>query len=177
MASEVVLHELTGADWRELRALRLRALQSEPGVFFSPYATEAERDEAAWRALASGDAAHQVFGLFDAGRLVGISGVFRDRDDPSGRTAVLGMSYIEPEYRGTGLVTRLYAARIAWARAKPEFERAIVGHRRSNEPSRRAILRSGFTWTGNRPHRWPDGSDEEYVAYEMILRADRSKGS
>ena len=175
MTSEVALRELTVADWPALRALRLRALQSEPGVFFTPYAREVEHEEAAWRALATGDAAHQVFGLFDAGKLVGMSGVFRDRDDPSGRTAVLGMSYIVPEHRGAGLVARLYAARIAWARARPEFVRAIVGHRRSNEPSRRAILRSGFIWTGSRPHHWPDGSDEEYVAYEMVLRDDRSK--
>ena len=172
MTSEVALRELTVADWPALRALRLRALQSEPGVFFTPYAREVEHDEAAWRALATGDAAHQVFGLFDAGKLVGMSGVFRDRDDPSGRTAVFGMSYIMPAYRGTGLVARLYAARLAWARAHPEFVRVVVGHRRSNEPSRRAITRSGFRPTGTRPHHWPDGSDEDYVAYEMVLRDD-----
>jgi RimJ/RimL family protein N-acetyltransferase len=172
MASEVALRELTAADWRALRALRLHALQSEPGLFFTPYAIEVDHDEAWWIALAGGDATHQLFGFFDADRLVGMSGVFRDRDDPSGRTAVLGMSYIMPEYRGTGLVARLYAARLAWARAHPEFMRAIVGHRRSNEPSRRAIARSGFVSTGTRPHHWPDGSDEDYVAYEMVLRDD-----
>ena len=172
MASGVALRELTAADWRALRDLRLQALQSESGLFFTPYAIEAEHDEAWWSALASGDPSHQLFGLFHADRLVGMSGVFRDRDDPSGRTAVFGMSYIMPAYRGTGLVARLYAARLAWARAHPEFVRVVVGHRRSNEPSRRAITRSGFRPTGTRPHHWPDGSDEDYVAYEMVLRDD-----
>lgn len=172
MAAGVTLRELGSQDWRALRELRLHALQTEPGLFFSTYEAEAQRAEEEWTALASGDAEHQVFGLFDGARLVGISGVFTDRNDPTGRTAALGMSYILPEFRGRGLVALFYQTRVAWARARPRFRRAVVGHRRSNEPSRRAIVRSGFTWTEDQPYRWPDGSEEEHLAYELRLRPD-----
>jgi len=161
---------LTAADWQALRALRLHALRSAPGNFFSAYEAEATKTDEEWIALAAGDAAHQLFGLFLGERLVGMSGVFTDREDSTGLSAVLGMTYIQPEFRGRGLVARLYQARLAWARAHPQFLRAHVGHRRSNEPSRRAILRAGFTWTETRQRSWPDGAEEAYEAYELKLR-------
>jgi RimJ/RimL family protein N-acetyltransferase len=130
--------------------LRLHALRTEPGVYFSSYETEVDGDERSWIALASGDEAHQLFGLFDGARLIAISGVFTDVQDTTGSTALLGMSYVLPEYRGRGLALRCYEARLAWARARPRFVRAIVGHRRSNEATRRAIEHFGFRWTGGR---------------------------
>src|ERR1700683_5464376 len=95
----VVLRELETSDWRALRELRLHALSTEPGLFFSNYASEAAHTDEQWIALASGDDNHQLFGVFDGSRLIGMSGVFTDRDDPSGRTVAFGMSFIFPEYR------------------------------------------------------------------------------
>jgi RimJ/RimL family protein N-acetyltransferase len=46
----------------------------------------------------------------------------------------------------------------------------VVGHRASNEASRRAIQRHGFTPTGSTPHLWPDGTEEAHVNYEFALR-------
>jgi RimJ/RimL family protein N-acetyltransferase len=174
MAS-VTLRELVRSDWPALRDIRLHALRTEPGVFFSRYADEAVQADEHWMALATGDEKHQLFGLFAGEELVGISRVSVDRNDPSGATAELGMSYIAPEYRGRGLAGQLYEARLAWVRARPQFVRVVVGHRRSNEPSRRAIERFGFRWVGDRPHRWPDGSDEDYVDYELLMPETRGR--
>jgi RimJ/RimL family protein N-acetyltransferase len=170
----LVMRELVAADWRALRDLRLHALRTEPGVFFSSYEAEAGHPDAQWLALASGDEQHQLFGLFDGDRLVGMTAVFVDRDDPSGRSAALGMSYISPEYRGRGFAAMFYEARLAWARDHPHFARAVVGHRRSNVASRRMIERFGFRWTRDKPHHWPDGTDEDHVGYELQFYADGS---
>jgi RimJ/RimL family protein N-acetyltransferase len=166
------LRPLTGADWRALRDLRLHALRSEHGLFFRAFDEEAGLTQAEWTALASGDDAHQIFGLFDDDRLVGISGVFTDIADPSGATAGFGMSYLLPAYRGRGFAARFYAARLAWARARPQFRRAAIGHRRSNAASRRLIERFGFRHTHDAPYRWPDGSEEDDCCYELPLRDD-----
>ena len=128
MAS-VTLRELVRSDWPALRDIRLHALRTEPGVFFSRYADEAVQADEHWMALATGDEKHQLFGLFAGEELVGISRVSVDRNDPSGATAELGMSYIAPEYRGRGLAGQLYEARLAWVRARPQFVRVVVGHR------------------------------------------------
>ena len=163
------MRELVASDWHALRDLRLHALRTEAGLFFSNYEAEAGHSDAQWLALASGDEKHQLFGLFDGDHLVGMTGVFADRDDPSGHTAALGMSYIRPEYRGRGFAAMFYEVRLAWARARPHFRRAVVGHRRSNTASRRMIERFGFCWTRSRPNHWADGTDEEHVGYELLF--------
>ena len=169
--TELVLRELTADDWGALRELRLHALRTEPGLYFSSYAAEVDRDDASWIALATGDEAHQLFGLFDDGRLIAISGVFTDTRDATGGTALFGMSYVLPNYRRRGLALRCYEARLAWARARPHFDRAVVGHRRSNQATRRAIEHFGFRRTGDESRRWHDGTEEDYVAYELPLPA------
>lgn len=172
-----MLRELTVDDWPALREMRLHALSTEPGLFFSNHAREAAHTDEQWIALASGDDQHQLFGVFDGARMVGMSGVFTDRDDPSGRTAALGMSFILPEYRRRGLAARLYEVRLAWARSRPQFERAVIGHRLSNTASRRNIERFGFQWTRNKPHCWTNGDEEDHVAYELRLRDIDAGGS
>jgi RimJ/RimL family protein N-acetyltransferase len=166
----VHLRELQGDDWEALRDLRLYALETELGRFFRSPSEERGRSEDEWRALATGDERHQLFGLFDGTALVGITSIATDLDlDPTGATAGLGMSYVKPEYRGRGFGALYYEARLAWARERPQFTRAAVGHRRSNEASRRLIERFGFRWTEDRPHRWPDGSEEDDVCYALPL--------
>ena len=46
----MTLRLATEDDWERVRALRLEALQTEPGVYGSSYARESIYDEDAWRA-------------------------------------------------------------------------------------------------------------------------------
>src|SRR5665213_2059643 len=163
----VTMRPLERPDWRALKALRLLALRTEPGMFFSAHEREVGTADEVWQNLAGGDGTSRVFGAFDGAELVGITGVFTSRDDPSGRTAAFGMTYLRPEYRRRGLSALFYATRLRWARAQPGFTRVAVSHRRSNEPSRRAIRRAGFTPLGEKPRTWPDGGVEDEVTYEL----------
>jgi RimJ/RimL family protein N-acetyltransferase len=167
----VTVRALEPDDWRALRELRLHALRTEPGVFFSTHAAEAALDDAEWRRRTAGED-HQAFGAFDGERLVGITGVVTARDDPSGASAMLVMSYLLPEYRGRGLSSRFYEARLAWVRDRSRYARVVVSHRRSNEPSRRAIRRFGFVAVDAVSTTWPDGTVDEEVRYELRLRDD-----
>jgi RimJ/RimL family protein N-acetyltransferase len=164
----VTVRPLKRSEWRILRDLRLHALQTEPGVFFSSYAREAPLGEEEWQTRMQGPD-RQVFGAFDGDRLVGITGVVPARDDPTGATAMLVMSYLLPEYRGRGLSALFYDARLKWLREHPQFERVVVSHRRSNEASRRANQRYGFVLTNAVPATWPDGGVEDEMQYELEL--------
>ena len=164
----VTVRPLARSEWRMLRDLRLFALQTEPGVFSSSFAREATLAEDEWQMRMYGPD-RQVFGAFDGDRLVGITGVITFRDDPSGETAMLVMSYLLPEYRGRGLSALFYDERFRWLREHPQFKRVLVYHRRSNEPSRRAIQRYGFILTHAVPTTWPDGAIEDEFHYELSL--------
>jgi GNAT superfamily N-acetyltransferase len=162
------LRPLARSEWALFRELRLLALKNEPGVFAASYDMEAQKSAAEWQDTIQG-LDHQVFGLFAEERLVGITGCFTSRNDPSGETALLAMSFILPEYRGRGLSRLLYEGRLEWIRAQPQFKRVVVSHRRSNDVSRRANQRYGFTTVGCALRTWPDGITEEELFYELNI--------
>ena len=63
----------------------------------------------------------------------------------------------------------LYDARLTWLRGRSDFKRVVVGHRLSNEASRRANQHYPFREFRRVPHAWPDGAVEDEVFYEMML--------
>lgn len=164
----ITIRALEPAEWADFRDLRLHALQIDPGVFFSSYETELNNTAEEWQSTVQGPA-HQVFGLFDGPRLVGITAAFTWREDPSGETAILGMSFLLPEYRSRGLTRLFYKTRLDWIHAQPQFKRIVVSHRASNEASRRAIERHGFLPARRVSRTWPDGATEEEWVYEMRI--------
>jgi RimJ/RimL family protein N-acetyltransferase len=170
VSEPIAIRPLDPADWQAFREIRLSALQTEPGVFFSSYLAELALEPPEWQARIAGPG-RVVFGLFAGDDLIGITGVVTDRDDPTGTTAMLAMSYIRPDYRGRRLTALFYEARLRWIAAQPHFTRAIVSHRASNTASARAILRAGFTRIGHGARTWPDGTTEDEVRYEFSLRA------
>ena len=149
--SSITIRALDPTEWPAFRDFRLGALAAAPGVFGSSYETEATWTAEEWQRTVAGPG-HQVFGLFDGEYLIGITAVFTWREDPSGETALLGMSFIRPEYRGRGLSRLFYEVRLDWIRKHAQFKRAVVFHRQSNEVSRRANQRHGFLPIRRTPH-------------------------
>lgn len=162
----IALRQLGPDDWRTFRTLRLAALADSPGNFFRSLDEEQAAPDARWIDLLSSDR-QALFGLLDADRMIGITGVFTDRNDPA--TAEFGMTWLDPAWRGRGLSALFYCERVGWARANG-FDCIAVSHRRSNETSRRAMLAAGFRETGAAPHHWPDGQIDDDIAYELPLR-------
>jgi len=144
------------------------ALESAPGMFATSYDEASARSPEAWQETIAGPN-HQVFGLFDAAQLIGITGVFGGRDESSDDAAFLVMSFILPEYRRRGLSLMLYQACLDWIRMRRKFKRAVVAIRASNESSQRACRRLGFTCIGRKPRTWPDGITEDELIYELRL--------
>lgn len=172
------MRPLVEGDWRALRKLRLHALRTETGMYCSSLEAEFAHSEAQWRALAAnGDDRQQVFGLFEGEVLIGITAVFMYEGDPTERTAVFGMSYVRPEYREQGHAQQYFEARFAWVRDHPRFTRVRVSHRRSNEPSRRAIERQGFRPVDAVTRTWPDGIEDSETIYELDLSASEDPRS
>jgi RimJ/RimL family protein N-acetyltransferase len=160
------IRPLEKGEWELLRKIRLEALQSHSGVYGSTYAREKEYTPTEWQDWLS-QKGKCTFGLFDGDKLIGLTGIYTDRNDPDGKTAVLAASYIKPEYRGRGLSGLLYKTRLDWVRTQPQFEKIVVSHRADNEASRRANQAFGFRPVGTRSKTWPDGIEAEEILYEL----------
>lgn len=153
-------------EWEDFKTKRLQALKELPHLFLSGYAESAVKDDHHWRDMIE-DEKCKIFGLFDDRKLVGITGVFESQYDPSGKTANLGMSFIDSEYRRKGLSNMLYQARIDWARSKG-FKKITVGHREGNEASKAANQKFGFEFVEKEEIEFPDGPAMDY-RYELKL--------
>ncbi len=136
-------------DWAALREIRLTALRSAPDAYGSTYARESAFEEAVWRERASSAAGRQTFLAVDEnGQLVGTATGLADPEEPADVRLLVGM-WIDPGYRGQGLVDRLTAEVVAWARGDGGRTLRLdvsVG----NQVARAAYLRNGFRPTGER---------------------------
>jgi len=169
MTENFTIRALTQEDWQAFKAMRLEALKAHEGVFGSYYAIEAEYPDEHWLETLDGER-KQVFGAFDKGQLIGLSAVFTYRNDPAGKTALCAMWYMRESYRGTGLFNRMVQKSVEWAKAQPQFETIITGHRDGNEASRRANQKAGFVFTHKEMRTWPDGLDADEYFYEIRIK-------
>lgn len=172
---DIHIRPLAPDDWPAFRAVRLRALELHPGFYGGTLADAEQRTPKEWQEMLDGRG-KRIFGLFAGNVLIGITAVFTCRDDPSGRTGIFAMSFIEPEYRGKGYADLYYKARIDFGVKDLPWTRLAVSHRADNEPSKRAIVRHGFVFIGKREKDWPDGKRMDEFMYEMDLRPMRKSG-
>ncbi|MBT7545320.1 MAG: GNAT family N-acetyltransferase, partial [Kordiimonadaceae bacterium] len=107
--NHIYLRALTPADWEGFRAIRIRAVNMHTGyVLVRPDKTEKQTPEY-WKKMLNGQG-KQVFGLFETDKLIGITAVFTWSEDPTGKTGIMAMIFIEPEYRGKGYSSLFYKA-------------------------------------------------------------------
>jgi RimJ/RimL family protein N-acetyltransferase len=133
----ILVRALAPKDRQIFRAIRLKALHAHPAVYLSSHRAEEKISESDWKDMLDGKG-KCIFGLFATNQLIGLAAVFTWRNDPTGRTGVMAMDYIDAEYRGRHLSKLLYEARINWARDHLPFNRLIISHREGNEASHRA---------------------------------------
>ena len=100
------------ADWRECRALRLRALEDAPDAFASTLERELAFPDRVWRRrLLTG---YQAL-AFEGDALLGTATGIPDGQERRGREVVA--MWVAPEARGRGVGRALIGSLIEWARA------------------------------------------------------------
>ncbi len=141
-------------------------------MFGRPYEVEANFTPQEWQEWVAGSD-KAMFGLFNNGVLVGITGIVTHRKDPT--VGFMVASFLGAEYRGRGLSDMFYKARIDWAKSYLPWKKIVVGHRDGNEPSRRANQRHGFVFTHRETKTWPDGITCDELCYELDLEKLRKE--
>jgi RimJ/RimL family protein N-acetyltransferase len=139
----------TPDDWPALREIRLTALRSAPDAYSSTFARESAFDESVWRERASARRGRQTFlAVAENGQLVATATGLGDPEEPPDVRLLVGM-WIDPAYRGRGLVDRLISEVVEWARRDGghtlRLDVSVV-----NQVARAAYLRNGFRPTGER---------------------------
>lgn len=162
------IRKLNEDEWAEFSRIRLKALQTDPEVFASSYQKESQFTEAHWRSRLQ-DENCAIFVVLEDETPIGITGVSANREDSSGKTAVLWGSWLEPNARGKGLSNLMYRARINWAKSRNAFEKVVVAHRASNLASKYANQKQGFVKTHEEEMIWTNGETDILISYELRL--------
>lgn len=152
-------------EWREVRELRLRALQDEaaPIAFIDTFDAASVRPEEFWQQRAASSSveagstadARQFIAITEEGRWVGSLTVLVERPgekDFEGKViqraaaAIVGV-YLEAPFRGRGLIQAMFDQALDWARERGlEYARLYV--HAENQRAQGAYERAGFRPTG-----------------------------
>ncbi|MEU7820383.1 GNAT family N-acetyltransferase [Catellatospora sp. NPDC049133] len=139
-------------EWRQLRALRLEALQDSPTAFGTTPADAAALADEVWQQQAEQAASSPTTATFIAvaadGRWVGMAGS-APVEVVAGTYCIQGV-YVTPAHRGraAGLAARLVDAAITWARDVTDASWLTLGVHEDNERAQAFYRRIGFTGTG-----------------------------
>ena len=155
------IRRLDPGEWREYRALRLRALRDAPAAFASTHAGEAARDDDYWRERASRDGSAifvaDDFGAMAIGYVAG-----------EGRVELISL-WVAPEARGRGLGTALCERVVEWAE-DAGAEEVTLWVNEANAAALGLYERAGFAATGARK---PLPSTPGAVEIELALALPR----
>ncbi|GAA2835010.1 GNAT family N-acetyltransferase [Kitasatospora paracochleata] len=145
------VRRIAAGEWRELRSLRLEALQDSPEAFSTRYTDAVALADHSWQEEARRAATAPDDGLFVAvdedGVWVGTAGAAPLTDIPD--TAHVHAVYVSPAHRGPdGPARALMAAAVGFAREHIARTHLTLGVREDNHRARAFYRRLGFTETG-----------------------------
>lgn len=167
-AMKITLRRLSENDWREFSRIRLQALQTDPRVFGSGYEKESRFVEDNWRIRLK----NNVIFLIESGETpIGMTSVGIDINDATGKTAILWGSWLAPAFRRRGISALIYRTRLEWAKSQPNVERIVAAYRVSNPASKNALRKHGFVETKREPFDWADGTSEDLVSCELVIKS------
>ncbi len=138
----------TASEWREYRALRLRALKESPEAFCSTYSGSIQLPDEDWQERLRGldPSLERPLVARVANVDAGMGWVHIDPAEP--RTAHLLQMWVPPEHRGRGLGRELLSDAITWAKQNGA-SKMVLGVTTGDSPARVMYESAGFVAVGD----------------------------
>jgi ribosomal protein S18 acetylase RimI-like enzyme len=147
MEESISVVALGPRDWRDLRAIRLEALRSEPAAYSSSYEETLARSDEHWQQRLASD--HSVHLLARAqSRPIGMVGGYLGSDEGDESVAVVFGMYVAREYRGRGIGRLLLSSLIDRLSAFPQISTIRLGVTETQDPARALYESMGFQVIG-----------------------------
>jgi RimJ/RimL family protein N-acetyltransferase len=149
--SDTIVRPLAASDTEAYIRLRREMLADSPWAFAASPEDDFGLDPALLTARLA-EPGQAIVGAFDgSGRLVGATGVYRDRHRKMSHRARIWGVYVTPVARGRGLGARIMSAAMDIARSWPGITSAGLSVSVRSEEARRLYERLGFKPWGVEP--------------------------
>ena len=155
-------------DWRDLRAMRLEALRSEPVAFSSSYEETLAWPDEVWRRRLANEPRIHLLARAQS-RPIGIVGGYLGSDDGDDSIAEVFGMYVTTEHRGEGLGRLLLTSLIDRLSALPRITTIRLGVTETQDLARLLYESVGFEVVG----KTEEGivvNDRRYAELIMELR-------
>jgi ribosomal protein S18 acetylase RimI-like enzyme len=152
----VEIRHVRPAEWRSLKRLRLRALETDPDAFGSTLAEERATLDTAWQEWAAegwGLGAQATLVAVEGDRWVGMGVCVIPEAEPL--TGKVFAMWVEPTARRQGLGQQLIYGLTEWASSK-EAEELLLEVTEGKTAAMSLYERAGFTLTGHSAALRPD---------------------
>src|SRR5215210_913063 len=116
--SDVQVIELPVPRWRDYRAIRLSALQTDPIAFGERYQDASNRPDELWQQRLDGTSSIVRFAERQ-GQIVGLAGTILGSPDDPHRVQIVSV-FVEPEHRGLGIGRMLMDRLLEELAARPQ---------------------------------------------------------
>jgi ribosomal protein S18 acetylase RimI-like enzyme len=144
---EISVVALGPQDWRELRAIRLEALRSEPAAYSSSYEETRAWSDDVWRRRLADDRRLQLLARVQ-GHPIGIVGGYLGSDEGNDSVAMVFGMFVTSEHRGQGVGRLLLTSLIDRLSAFPHISTIRLGVTETQDPARRLYESMGFQVVG-----------------------------
>lgn len=152
MNSEIDVRRLAESNAKAFRDLRREALENEPSSFGESVEEFLQTSVEAWaERLRSGGDYEFIIGAFDAARMVGTAGFYREKREKRRHKGTIWGVYTTPEYRGRGVGRRVLMKVLETARAVRGLDCVKLSVSATQTPARLLYLSLGFQPFGIEP--------------------------
>ena len=148
------------------RALRLHGLRESPRAFTSSVEEFSQRTlDSIAQQLRGYD--NFMLGAFEAERLVGMVGFYRESTLKLRHKGYIVSLYVLPDFRGRGIARALMVEVLARVRRLPDLDHVMLGVMETQTTARHLYESLGFISYGREPRAIKVG--DEYVTEEWML--------
>lgn len=167
-----IITQLPVERWREYRALRLRALQTDPHAFGQSLGEAVTYPEERWRQrLIDADQGKSWMVFAErGGKLIGMAGAYQWPGDREANRAMVIAVFVDPEARGQQIGARLIQA-VLDQLLVAGVESAILAVNPEQTAAVRLYERMGFVTTGTEVNILGNGHECEELVMERPLRS------
>jgi ribosomal protein S18 acetylase RimI-like enzyme len=144
---DVSVAALGPQDWRDLRAIRLEALQTEPAAYSSTYEETLAWSDEEWRRRLADDRRIQLLARVQS-RPIGVVGGYLGSDEGDDSVAVVFAMYVNENYRGKRIGKLLLTSLIDRLSAFPQITTIRLGVTQTQAPALRLYESVGFQVVG-----------------------------